>query len=150
MNEKDIERKQLILINYIQELFPSFKVKAEISTNDEDVKVITIQEQMGQKIVFYNKDTIPLFNYYMIDIFGVSIQEMKNASLKIGNLIGNNIYIDNVIYHEGTKKYKEKWQIMFMQYSNPQPIEYMDIRRIGYNATMKCIVNKISSEEILG
>ena len=26
---------------------------------------------------------------------------------------------------------QEKWQIIFKQYSNPQAIEYMDIRRVG-------------------
>jgi hypothetical protein len=64
-------------------------------------------------------------------------------------LIGISDYI-NVIYNDPKtkKKYNEKWQIIFQQYSNPQPIEYLDIRRIGYTATLKCIVNLVSRKEI--
>lgn len=146
MTQKDIERKQLILIEYIQSLFESFKVKAEYSTNDNDKRVITIQEQTGEKIVFFG-DCTPLFNYYMIDVYGLSIQENKNISLQIGNLIGQTIYIDKV-YNDGIDEYQEKWQIIFKQYTNPQAIEYLDIRRVGYNSVLKCIVNKVASEII--
>ena len=146
MTQKDIERKQLILINYIQELVNNYttenwKIKAEYSTNDNDKRVITIQEQTGQKEVFYG-DIMPMFNYYMFDIYGLSIQECKNISLMPGNLIGHNIV------REVTNDYgkKEKWQLMFIQWANPQPIEYLDIRRVGYNATYKCVVNKIWEE----
>lgn len=145
MSENDIKRKQLILIDYIQSLFDNFKVKAEYSTNDNDASVITVQEQTGNRIVFYDHIE-PLYNYYMIDIYGLSIRECKQMALKIGNLIGNNVYLDDIIYKDGTNTYKEKWQIMIKQFTNPQPIEYMDIRRVGYNATLCCIVNKISSE----
>lgn len=139
----DIERKQLVVINFLREFISddSWKVKAEYSTNDNDVKVITIQEQTGEKIVFYGKCN-PLYNYYMVDIYGTSIQEEKNMSLKIGNLIGSNNYFDTE--YQGKK---EKWQIMVKQFSNFQPIEYLDIRRVGYNATMQCIVGKIWEEE---
>lgn len=145
MTQKDIERKQLILVDYIQELIndyttDSWKVKAEYSTNDNDKRVITIQEQTGEKTVFYG-DITPMFNYYMFDIYGLSIQECKNISLMLGYLIGKNVI------REVTNNGKlEKWQIMFIQWSNPQPIEYMDIRRVGYNATYKCVVNKIYEE----
>ena len=147
MTQKDIERKQLILINYIQELVNNYttekwKVKAEYSTNDNDKRVITIQEQTGQKEVFYG-DIMPMFNYYMFDIYGLSIQECKNISLMLGNLIGHNI-VREVTNDDGKK---EKWQLMFIQWSNPQAIEYLDIRRVGYNATYKCVVNKIWEEE---
>ena len=79
MTQKDIERKQLILINYIQELVNNYttekwKIKAEYSTNDNDKRVIIIQEQTGQEEVFYG-DITPMFNYYMFDIYGLSIQE---------------------------------------------------------------------------
>ena len=37
----------------------------------------------------------------------------------------------------------ERWQIIFTQYVNPQTIEYMDIRRVGYNSTLQCIISKI-------
>ena len=145
MTQKDIERKQLILINYIQELVNNYtteqwKIKAEYSTNDNDKRVITIQEQTGQKEVFYG-DIMPMFNYYMFDIYGLSIQECKNISLMLGNLIGKNIVIE--VINNGKR---EKWQLMFIQWANPQPIEYLDIRRVGYNATYKCVVNKIWEE----
>ena len=45
--------KNLVLISYIQSLFDKFLVKAEFSTNDEDKRVIVVQEQPGQKIVFF-------------------------------------------------------------------------------------------------
>ena len=151
MTQKDIERKQLVFINYIQELVNNYtsenwRVKAEYSTNDNDKRVITIQEQTGEKIVFYG-DITPLYNYYMLDIYGLSIQECKNISLMFGNLIGKSIYIDKE-YRDNNNTYREKWQIIFEQYVNPQAIEYMDIRRVGYNATMKCIVNKVYQEKI--
>ena len=146
MTQKDVERKQIILINYIQELVNNYttekwKIKAEYSTNDNDKRVITIQEQTGQKEVFYD-DIMPMFNYYMFDIYGLSIQECKNISLMLGNLIGKNIVIE--VTNNGKR---EKWQLMFIQWSNPQAIEYLDIRRVGYNATYKCVVNKIWEEE---
>ena len=146
MTQKDVERKQIILINYIQELVNKYttekwKIKAEYSTNDNDKRVITIQEQTGQKEVFYG-DIMPMFNYYMFDIYGLSIQECKNISLMLGNLIGKNIVIE--VTNNGKR---EKWQLMFIQWSNPQAIEYLDIRRVGYNATYKCVVNKIWEEE---
>lgn len=146
MTQKDVERKQIILINYIQELVNNYttekwKIKAEYSTNDNDKRVITIQEQTGQKEVFYG-DITHMFNYYMFDIYGLSIQECKNISLMLGNLIGKNIVIE--VTNNGKR---EKWQLMFIQWANPQPIEYLDIRRVGYNATYKCVVNKIWEEE---
>ena len=146
MTQKDVERKQIILINYIQELVNNYttekwKIKAEYSTNDNDKRVITIQEQTGQKEVFYG-DIMPMFNYYMFDIYGLSIQECKNISLMLGNLIGHNI-VREVTNDDGKK---EKWQLMFIQWANPQLIEYLDIRRVGYNATYKCVVNKIWEE----
>ncbi len=133
MTEQDIKNKNLVLISYLQSLYSSFKFKAEYSTNDNDVDVIVVQEQMGQKIVFYG-DIPPMFNFYSIQIFGTSIAKCKEMSVDIGNLIGKSITYD----------YKnQKWQIIFMQYSNPQAIEYQDIRRVGYTATLKCIVNRI-------
>ena len=146
MTQKDVQRKQIILINYIQELVNNYttekwKIKAEYSTNDNDKRVITIQEQTGEKTVFYG-NTTPMFNYYMFDIYGLSIQECKNISLMLGYLIGK-----NVIREVNNNGKLEKWQIMFIQWANPQPIEYLDIRRVGYNATYKCVVNKIYEEE---
>ena len=151
MTRELLEKKQLILIKYLQNIVSGYttdkwKIKAEYSTNDNDKRVITIQEQKKKKIVFYG-DITPLYNYYMLDIYGLSIQECKNISLMFGNLIGKSIYIDKE-YTDNNNTYREKWQIIFEQYVNPQAIEYMDIRRVGYNATMKCIVNKVYQEKI--
>ena len=136
----DLERKQLVVIDFLKSYINNkdWKIKAEYSTNDNDLKVIVVQEQTGNKVVFYG-DCDPLYNYYMIDIYGDSIKEEKNMSLLIGDLIGENKIITE---QDGTK-----WQIMFKQFSNFQPIEYLDIRRVGYNATMQCIVSKIDEEE---
>lgn len=147
MTQKDVERKQLILIDYLQELVNNYatenwKVKAEYSTNDNDKRVITVQEQDGNKVVFYG-DCTPLFNYYMIDIYGLSIQENKNLSLMIGSLIGKNIIRDVKNKDDDENIIDEKWQLMFMQWVNPQAIEYLDIKRVGYNSTLKCVVNKV-------
>lgn len=138
----DIELKQLVVIDFLKYYIDddSFKIKAEFSTNDNDTKVITVQEQTGEKIVFYG-ECEPLYNYYMIDIYGKSIQEEKNLSLLIQQLIGTN----NIVKKQVNGK-TQTWQIMVKQFSNFQPIEYLDIRRVGYNATMQCIVNKIKED----
>jgi hypothetical protein len=130
----DVNDKNLVLISYLQSLFEDYKVKAEFSTNDKDKRVITVQEQPGQKVVFFG-DITPMFNYYQITNFGMSIRENKNVANQIGELIGKHVIVD---YND------HKWQIIFKQYSNPQAIEYMDIRRIGYSATMQCIVNQVA------
>lgn len=130
----DITKKNLVLISYLQSLFDDYIVKAEYSTNDNDKKVITVQEQPGQKVVFFG-DISPLFNYYQINIYGMSIRENKNMATQLGELIGQMRIID---YDN------EKWQIIFKQYSNPQAIDYLDIRRVGYSMIFQCIVNKIS------
>lgn len=130
--------KNLVLIKFIQSLYPTFKVKAEYSTNNNDEEVIVVQEQTGQKVVFYG-DIDPLFNYYEIVIYGKSIKEMKTISTELGELIGSN----NIITYQNGKT-NEKWQIIFKQYSNPQAIEYMDIRRVGYSMVFQCIVNRVA------
>jgi hypothetical protein len=130
----DILKKNLVLIDYISSLDLDFKIKAEFSTNKDDEKVIVVQEQPGNQIVFFD-DIDPLFNYYEIVIYGLSIQEMKNTATQLGSLIGKHIIHD----------YKnEKWQIIFKQYSNPHAIEYMDIRRVGYSMLFQCIVNRVA------
>ena len=134
MTEENILEKNLVLIEYLQTLFPDYKLKAEYSTNDDDVSVITVQEQPGQKVVFYG-NCPPLFNYYQIIIYGMSIRENKNTATQVGELIGKHVLFN----YNG-----QKWQIIFMQYSNPQPIEYLDIRRVGYSATLQCIVNRVA------
>ena len=131
--------KNLVLIDYLQQEYKDFKVKAEFSTNDDDKKVIIVQEQPGEQIVFFD-NIDPLFNYYEIVIYGLSIREEKNTATQLGSLIGKHI-LHEVSLKDGTK---EMWQIIFKQYSNPQAIEYMDIRRVGYSMIFKCIVNKVS------
>lgn len=134
--------KNLVLIEYLKGIYTDFKFKAEYNTNDrdmeKDIKLLVVQEQPGQKVVFFN-DIDPLFNYYEIVIFGRSIQEMKETSVSLGNLIGKHVIVD---YKNGNEI--EKWQIIFKQYSNPQPIEYMDIRRVGYSMIFQCIVNRVT------
>jgi hypothetical protein len=139
----DIKYKQLVMIDFLRSYINdnTWKIKAEFSTNDNDIKVITVQEQTGDKIVFYG-NCEPMYNYYMIDIYGESIQEEKEMSLAIQALIGT----DNIVEKTINKK-KTVWQVIIKQFSNFQPIEYQDIRRVGYNATMQCIVNKIKEEE---
>ena len=126
--------KNLVLISYLQSLFKDYLVKAEFSTNDEDKRVIVVQEQAGQKIVFFG-DIDPMFNYFQVNIYGLSIKECYQSSVVIGNLIGKHVIVDYG---------NDKYQIIFKQYSNPQAIEYMDIRRVGYSATLQCIINKIA------
>ena len=133
MTESDIKNKNLVVIDFIKTLVKDYKVKAEYSTNDNDVQVIVVQEESGNKIVFYNAS--PLYNYYNIDIFGDNIRNAKDTSVIIGNLIGNNIYFD---------WNNQKWQIMIKQFSNPRTIAYEDIRRVSYTMTLQCIVNRIA------
>ena len=133
MSEQDIKNKNLVLIDYLRSIINGYKIKAEYSTNDNDIQVIVVQETSGQKIVLW--DTDPLYNYYDVNIYGDNIQNAKEISVKIGNLIGSNIYF---------QWNNQKWQIMIKQFSNPRTIAYEDIRRISYTMTLQCIVNRIS------
>lgn len=126
--------KNEVLISYLQSLFPEYQCKAEFSTNDDDKKIIVVQEQPGQKIVFF-EDTTPLFNYYQITIGGLKMKENYITANTIGDLIGKHILYD----YKG-----DKWQIIFKQYSNPQALEYMDIRRVDYIATLQCIIGQVA------
>lgn len=142
MTLDDIQNKNLVLIDYLDSIIDGYKVKAEYSTNDNDINVIVVQETSGQKVVFYG--TNPLFNYYNIDIYGDSIKNAKETSVIIGNLIGNNIYFDWETVDKDKKHEIQKWQIMFKQFTNPRTIAYEDIRRVSYTATLQCIVNRIA------
>ena len=142
MTEQDIKNKNLVLIEYLDSIIDGYKIKAEYSTNDNDIKVIVVQETSGQKVVFY--DANPLFNYYNIDIYGDNIKDAKETSVIIGNLIGNNVYLDYVVTDENKNKVTQKWQIMFKQFTNPRTVAYEDIRRVSYTATLQCIVNRIN------
>ncbi len=124
--------KNLILITYLQSIIEDYKFKSEYSTNDNDEKVIIVQETVGEKeVLFGNKK---LFNYFQIQIFGTSIREQKETSVVLGQLIGENVKVNY-----GNKTY----QILFQQLSNPQSIVYEDIRRVGYSLILKTIIEEI-------
>lgn len=134
MSEQDIKNKNLVLIDYLRSIIDDYTIKAEYSTKaDNNENVIVVQETSGQKIVLW--ETIPLYNYYDVNIYGDNIQNAKNVSVEIGNLIGNNIYFE---------WNNQQWQIMIKQFSNPRTIAYEDIRRVSYTMTLQCIVNRIS------
>ena len=137
MTEQDIKNKNLVLISYLGTIINGFKIKAEYSTNDNDIAVIVVQENSGQKVVLW--ETNPIYNYYNVDIYGNNIKEAKETSVIIGNLIGKNVYLNYTVGNE-----IQKWQIMFKQFTNPRTIAYEDIRRVSYTATLQCIVNRIS------
>lgn len=130
--------KNLVLINYLKSLFTDYKIKAEFSTNNNDEKVIVVQEQPGNQVVFYS-DIDPLFNYFEIVIFGKSIEETYTNAVRLGSFKGKHIIVDYPV-----NGVNQKWQIIFKQYSNPQPIEYLDIRRVGYSMIYQCIVNRVA------
>ena len=134
MTQEDIKNKNLVLIDYLRSITNNFIVRAEYSTNDNDDKnVIVVQEESGNKVIFYDGSSI--YNYYNVDIFGDNIQTCKNLSVDIGNLIGNNIYFDWK---------NQKWQILIKQFSNPRTLYWDDIRRVSYTMTIQCIINRIS------
>ena len=143
MTDQDIKNKNLVLITYLDGIISGYKVKAEFSTNDNDLKVIVCQEESGQKVVFYDNDNA-LFNYYTINTYGDNIKEEKEVSVVLGSLIGKSVTLDYVIKEKDKPTVTQKWQIIFMQISNPRAIQYMDIRRVGYTMTLKCIVNRVA------
>ena len=124
--------KNLVLITYLKSIIKDYVFKSEYSTNDNDVKVIIVQETIGEKEVLF--DDKKLFNYFQIQIFGTSIREQKETSVVLGELIGENVTVE---YGNDT------YQILFQQLSNPQTVAYEDIRRVGYTLTLKTIIEKI-------
>lgn len=135
-------KKNEVLIAYLKTLIENFKIKAEYSTNDNDLKVIVVQEVPGNKVVFFG-NCEPMFNYFSIDVFGKSIQEEKETAGILGNLIGKTTSIKINV-----DKRVETWRLIFKQVTNPQSINYQDIRRIGYNLTLQTIITKVYEEEI--
>lgn len=133
MTDTDIKNKNKVLIDYLRNITDGFVIRAEYSTNDDDKNVIVVQEESGQKVIFF--DGTNLYNYYNIDIFGTNIQTSKNISVDIGNLIGKNVYFNWK---------NQQWQIMIKQFSNPRTLYWDDIRRVSYTMTLQCIVNRIS------
>ena len=135
MNESDRRNKNQVLITYLKSIITDYKIKAEYSTNDKDIKVIVVQETSGSKTVFFNNDN-HLYNYFNVEVFGDNIQDQYYTMAKIGDLIGKDVILSFN---------NKKWQIIFKQYSNPRTIQYSDIRRISYTMTLQCVVNKIQS-----
>ena len=133
MSEQDIKNKNLVLIDYLKTIIDGYRIKAEYSTNDNNMQVIVVTETSGQKVVLWGTD--PIYNYYDVNIYGNNIKNAKETSVDIGNLIGQNIYFE---WNE------QKWQIMVKQFANPRTIMYEDIRRVAYTSTLQCIVNRIS------
>ena len=133
MSEQDIKNKNLVLIDYLKTIIDGYRIKAEYSTNDNNMQVIVVTEASGQKVVLWGTD--PIYNYYDVNIYGNNIKNAKETSVDIGNLIGKNIYFE---WNE------QKWQIMVKQFANPRTIMYEDIRRVAYTSTLQCIVNRIS------
>lgn len=129
-----------VLIEYLKTIISDYKIKAEYSTNDNDIKVIVVQETDGQKVVFFG-NCKPMFNYFLIDIFGKSIQDQKETANRLGELIGQSA---SIVFDLPDKK--ETWRLIFKQISNPQTIEYQDIRRIGYSLTLQTIITKVYEE----
>lgn len=126
--------KNLIIIRYLKDLFPEYLIKSEISTNDEDKKVIVVQMATGPREILYDGY---IYDNFTIEIFGTSIRENKQTAYEIGLLPGNNIEYE----YNG-----DKYQILFKQMSNPTSIMYQDIRRIGYTLTLQTIINKMKGE----
>ena len=88
--------------------------------------------QQGEKEVLFCGN---INDYFIIQIFGQSIREEKQIAVDLNQLIGENI----ITNYNG-----DKYQIMFMQFSNAQTIAYQDIQRVGYTLTLKTIINKIN------
>jgi len=133
VNETDRRNKNKVLITYLRSLIKDYKIKAEYSTDDKDIKVIVVQEASGNKQIFFDNNNA-LYNYFNIEIFGDNIQEEYEVANKINDLIGQTIYLE----YES-----QYWQIIFNQYTNPRAIEYYDIRRVSYTSTYQCVVNRI-------
>lgn len=142
MTELDIKNKNKVLIDYLRSITNGFVIRAEYSTFKDNENVIVVQEESGQKVVFFEANS--LYNYYNVDIFGTNIQIAKDISVDIGNLIGQNIYFDWEFINKDKKKETQKWQILIKQFNNPRTLEWSDIRRVSYTMTLQCIINRIS------
>lgn len=138
MTETDIKNKNLVLITYLQSIISGYTLKAEFSTNDNDLKVIVCQETSGNKVVFFNNDNA-LFNYFEINVYGDNIQDQYEVINEIGRLIGKSVLVEYT-----ANKEKQTWQLIFKQMANPRAIEYMNIRRVAYTTTLQCIVNRVA------
>ena len=74
----DIYDRELVVIDMLRALIndATWKVKSEFSTNDNDTKVVVVQEQTGNKVIFYG-NCQPIYNYYQIKVFGTIYYRKK-------------------------------------------------------------------------
>ena len=138
--------KNEVLIVYLTSLGTNDVIKAEYSTNDTDTKVIVVQETSGTKQVFYG-DIDPIYDYFNIEIFGESIAEEYKLAKRLGDLIGTTKYFTRTI-SRNKKNYRQTWELIFKQYTNPRTIQYYDIRRVSYIMTLQCVISMINETEI--
>lgn len=126
--------RNLVLIEYLKTLFTNtdYIFKSEYSTNDQNLKVVVVTQKPTEKQVLWCGKKI--YDAFQIEVFGDSIRSEKAMANLIGDLIGDNV---TITYNN------KKYQIMFMQISNPQSIVYEDIRRIGYSMILRTIINEI-------
>lgn len=127
--------KNLVLINYLNQQIQGYQFKSEYSTNDNDLKVVVVSQRPTERQVLWCGKK--LFEAFQIEVFGDSIRDEKEVANQIGELIGDNI----VTSYEG-----KKYQIMFMQMSNPQSVVYEDIRRVAYTMILRTLINEIGEE----
>lgn len=129
--------KNLVLIEYLKQNrdalgLTDFKIKSEYSLDDKDIEVLVVQMQDGEKQVLFCNNK--MYDYFMIQVFGESIREEKAIAVALNDLIGNNVIVE----YNG-----QKYQILFMQFSNAQTIMYEDIQRVGYTLTLRTVLNEI-------
>lgn len=123
--------KNLILISYLETITKGYLIKSEMSTNDVDKKVIVVQMATGSKDVMFDGY---LYDNYSIQIYGDSIRDQRQTAYELGLLAG-----ENITFNYNGKKY----QLLFIELSNPTQVFYDDIRRVGYQMTYKIVINKI-------
>lgn len=123
--------KNLILISYLETITKGYLIKSEMSTNDMDERVIVVQMATGTRDVMFDGY---LYDNFSIQVFGKSIREQKQTAYELGLLAGENKTFD----YNG-----KKYQLLFIELSNPTQIFYQDIRRVGYQMTYKIVINEI-------
>lgn len=123
--------KNLILISYLETITKGYLIKSEMSTNDMDERVIVVQMATGTRDVMFDGY---LYDNFSIQVFGKSIREQKQTAYELGLLAG-----ENITFNYNGKKY----QLLFIELSNPTQIFYEDIRRVGYQMTYKIVINEI-------
>jgi hypothetical protein len=123
--------KNLILIGYLETKVKGYLIKSEVSSNDLDERVIVVQMATGTRDVMFDGY---LYDNFSIQVFGKSVREQKQTAYELGLLAGENITFD----YNG-----KKYQLLFIELSNPTQVFYEDIRRVGYQMTYKIVINEI-------